>query len=286
MGQVSRSSVKATGIGTAVLAIAGLIMMTIPASETVSAHSHHDSIAILSDSDFTHENGVTRGSGTQSHPYVIAGWKITPSDLVDQQTGAAIRIENTKAFFLIRDITIDLEGLDATGVFLMNVTSGILEASDIAGCTLGAYLVGSSNVTVKENTFHESVESGVIMFTSSCIRFFHNNVYGGAGGVGGTNHNISLDDGYPSGGNYWAVYRWQAVDQFRGPGQDQPGSDGIADIDFIANRNWYFNDFYPLMKPFSDSDGNPRLLVWGIVVAAIIAVPIALSMLKRRQKDR
>lgn len=53
------------------------------------------------------------------------------------------------------------------------------------------------------------------------------------------------DDGYPSGGNFWSDYT--GTDNFSGPGQDIPGSDGIGDTPyaFVGAQ-----DNYPLMRPF------------------------------------
>lgn len=55
------------------------------------------------------------------------------------------------------------------------------------------------------------------------------------------------DDGYPSGGNYWASY--VSVDSFSGPQQNIPGSDGIVDVPLTVATNNI--DHYPLLKPFS-----------------------------------
>lgn len=53
-----------------------------------------------------------------------------------------------------------------------------------------------------------------------------------------------LDDGYPSGGNYWDDYG--SVDLKHGMNQDQNGSDGILDQGFSS-------DNYPLVNPFDKS---------------------------------
>ena len=53
------------------------------------------------------------------------------------------------------------------------------------------------------------------------------------------------DNGYPSGGNYWSDY--VGVDEFKGPGQNIPGSDGIGDIPYVIDSQ--NSDRYPLMTP-------------------------------------
>jgi len=55
------------------------------------------------------------------------------------------------------------------------------------------------------------------------------------------------DDGYPSGGNYWSDYN--GVDHYRGPYQNETGSDGIGDTPYIIDENNI--DHYPLMGLFN-----------------------------------
>ena len=43
-----------------------------------SDNSNHDPIIINGNDDFTPENGVTGGSGTENDPYIISDWIIKP----------------------------------------------------------------------------------------------------------------------------------------------------------------------------------------------------------------
>jgi parallel beta-helix repeat protein len=60
------------------------------------------------------------------------------------------------------------------------------------------------------------------------------------------------DNGYPSGGNFWSDYT--GVDEYSGPEQDIPGSDGIGDTPYIIQGYYGPNeiDRYPLMNPLGD----------------------------------
>lgn len=76
-------------------------------------------------------------------------------------------------------------------------------------------------------------------------RVYHNNIY---------SHDSSpfccdtlFDDGYPSGGNYWAEYNGE--DAFNGPNQDIPGPDNIIDEPYEFNDHHDF-DYYPLKYPW------------------------------------
>lgn len=68
------------------------------------------------------------------------------------------------------------------------------------------------------------------------------------------------DNGYPSGGNCWDDY--VAWDQYIGPDQDQPGSDGIGDMFYIVESVFTIPglsniDEYPLMcLPWGGWDGT------------------------------
>lgn len=62
----------------------------------------------------------------------------------------------------------------------------------------------------------------------------------------GTNN--QWDDGYPSGGNYWSDFSPTCIDEFSGPNQDQPGSDGICDDPYIIDSD--SQDNYPFKDPF------------------------------------
>jgi hypothetical protein len=64
--------------------------------------------------------------------------------------------------------------------------------------------------------------------------------------VSGSTGNV-WDDGYPSGGNYWACH--VSVDSFSGSQQNAPGSDGIVDVPFTVATNNIDN--FPLLKPYA-----------------------------------
>jgi hypothetical protein len=94
----------------------------------------HGAIAINSDSGFTSANGVTGGSGTAPDPFIISGWSIEY-----QYDPAQISISNTRAFFVVRNVTTYGPG---NGITLNNVTNARLEnlAAD------GGSIPGSSGI--------------------------------------------------------------------------------------------------------------------------------------------
>ena len=70
---------------------------------------------------------------------------------------------------------------------------------------------------------------------------YHNNFIGETCyDQGGPNY---WDNGYPSGGNYWSIY--SGTDNYHGPNQDIPGSDGIGDTPYSFSGG---QDNYPYMQ--------------------------------------
>src|SRR3989337_1472913 len=105
------------------------------------AYSPHAPIQIISNADFTVPNGVVRGPGTATDPYVIEGWEIAP-------TGShGINIQNTDRFFVIRDVYVHGAPLGYVGVWLGLLSNGRVEDflfPDNWGAAVGTYV---TNVT-------------------------------------------------------------------------------------------------------------------------------------------
>lgn len=112
-------------------------------------------------------------------------------------------------------------------------------------------LSSSSNNTIVENSIkavqRDTVNDAIISTSSSNNTVYHNDMVGGV--ICDSSPNI-WDDGYPSGGNYWSSY--SSVDEYKGPYQNETGSDGIGDTPrLLAPNN---TDHYPLMNPCFDYD--------------------------------
>ncbi len=103
----------------------------------------------------------------------------------------------------------------------------------------------SENNTISEN-YIANGRIGIGVHYSQNNRFFHNNIINNTKQAFDRPANDNeWDDGYPSGGNYWSNYT--GPDNFSGPNQDIPGSDGIRDIPFDLDPDT--SDDYPLMSP-------------------------------------
>ncbi len=133
---------------------------------------------------------------------------------------------------------------------------------------------GSGGITMSANGNNHS-DSNVFFRNLIVENESHGLCVGGSGDTSGTNSTIynnvfinnsnqatanglnDWDDGYPTGGNYWSDY--SGVDNYSGPDQDIPGSDGIGDTPYNIGGNY---DNYPLMEiPHWDiADGGAHVL--------------------------
>jgi len=118
---------------------------------------------------------------------------------------------------------------------------------DLSGVLSDWYKECPENNLINENIIANNRETGVRISGSLNNIFYHNSF------VNSTNH-VTLsntrgnvwNDGYPSGGNYWSDYN--GTDLFSGPYQNETGSDGIGDIQYVIDADNL--DRYPLMEPY------------------------------------
>ena len=123
----------------------------------------HDPIVILSNEDFTPENGVVGGSGLPGDPYVIAGWKID-----DVGAPFGILIQGTTVPFVIRNV--EVCGAKIAGIKILAAKNGRVEDSLVQGSTTGIMVFMGENVHVASTTVREC-EDGVRVLFSSGVHF-------------------------------------------------------------------------------------------------------------------
>lgn len=87
-----------------------------------------DPIVISGDGDFTSENGVTGGTGTELDPYTISGWDITTGD-------TCITLSNTTSYFVVSDNSCFnpqiIPSTIRTGFSFTDVSNGTVSSNDI-----------------------------------------------------------------------------------------------------------------------------------------------------------
>ena len=107
-----------------------------------------NAIHILSNDDFSKENGVIRGKGTESEPYII---KMTD---VEQ-----IYIKDTTDHFIIQNCKLTGLWLDSSAIYFKNVKNGIIQdciIKEVPEILLGASVIlnSCSNTKIKNCYFY------------------------------------------------------------------------------------------------------------------------------------
>lgn len=113
----------------------------------------------------------------------------------------------------------------AGSFYFANTVNSTIYGNTGNGSIDSIYVTGSDNLTIYHNNFENYTSSPLI--TSS--------------------KNIVFNLTYPIGGNYWDI---ATTDQFSGPNQNVPGSDGINDTSFTVVPGYI--DYYPLVKPWTN----------------------------------
>ncbi|HAF69872.1 MAG: Parallel beta-helix repeat (Two copies) [Acetothermia bacterium 64_32] len=104
-------------------------------------------IEILSDSDFTPENGVIAGAGTPADPYIIAGWDIH----VPEGSPYGVRIENTTAPFVLRGVKVlGAQSPEGAGIYLARVENGAIEDCLVQESHNGILLLSSQGIAIRD----------------------------------------------------------------------------------------------------------------------------------------
>jgi parallel beta-helix repeat protein len=132
-------------------------------SEVATAYTPHETIHINGDADFINQVAIEGwfGNGTEENPYIIEGYEIN-SNLY------GIEIKSTTAFFIIRDSRI-LNGVENNhcGIYLSNVTNGIIENCIIENNLNGIILSYTNNNLIINNNILSNNHNGILLFNSS-----------------------------------------------------------------------------------------------------------------------
>jgi hypothetical protein len=205
------------------------------------------SLSIVGESS---ENTIVDGAGTAQAIFQVVANDVLIQNLTLQNTNLAPFMITAASAVTIFNAT----GVIIRNVSVQNASAGVVlsssNLSQISCCSIsrtvsyGIYFRDKScnNVVVDSTVGNNFVGIGFADMVSQWNRLYHNNFQNNTQDVtsfGGVNY---LDDGYPSGGNYWDDH--MSVDLKNGRNQDQNGSDGILDQSFSS-------DSYPLANPLT-----------------------------------
>jgi len=129
----------------------------------------------------------------------------------------------------------------------------------------GIAITGCSRIKVIGNKIISNMYGLLFKYTSSPdSHIYHNNIinntYPAYQKYTGLPLNVTWDNGYPSGGNYWSNYN--GTDFYSGLYQNESGSDGIGDKPFVIDAK--NQDNFPLVDPYI-SHGELRVLYYELL---------------------
>ena len=195
----------------------------VSASETEvskSEYTPHDPIYINRNLQFTPENGVSSGNGTQSNPYIIEGWDINAN------SAHGFEIINTDKYFIIRNCVIHDSTDGRSGIIFNNVTNGKIDNvtsynnyygiylhsssnNQITNYTVynnsyGIYLHSSSNNNITNCAVYNNSDDGILLYSSSNNVLNGNSVYNNNYGIrlDSSNNNVIMNSQIFNNNNY------------------------------------------------------------------------------------
>lgn len=147
----------------------------------------HPTISIVGNAGFNNtvytDNGVTRGNGSATNPYIIEGWTIAASVNKD-----GIDIEQTNASLLIENVNIQGGNMGSNGIFLSHATNIVVRDTAISSLNDGISIL-LSNATVENSLISSNAEYGISILDGENVNLFNNTITLGLGdGIHGNNY--------------------------------------------------------------------------------------------------
>lgn len=162
-----------------------LLLLIIPINTTTATSNNHSQIHIIGNDDFTPENGVTGGSGTENDPYIIENFSIDGTGLL----GSGIFIEDTTAYFVIRNCSITnfySPSEYCYGIRFINVENGRIEYSTTNENHKGIHFKESKSIIVSNvisSGISENSAWGIGLWLSEDITIEYSEIYDKADGI-------------------------------------------------------------------------------------------------------
>lgn len=133
-------------VAVGLLVTASPFHIVIGGSAPASVYTPRGPIEITGNAGFTPDNGITGGTGTSADPYLIEGWDIVAWPLF------GIRVANTDAHFVIRNVRVHSGGSSADGIRFEYVRNGVIQSVLVTGNRNGVYVEWSETVSIRELT--------------------------------------------------------------------------------------------------------------------------------------
>jgi parallel beta-helix repeat protein len=196
-------------------------------------------------------NNIITGNNASDNDYGIyvtlsLNNTISDNTLLSNAYYSIMLLESSNNF--ISDNNASYNGFYGINVFRSSnnniITSNNVLSNDDYGIRI--HTSSSNNIVTGNNVISNNIY-GIYLRNSLNNRIYHNNILNNVDqAYDNTINGNQWDNGYPSGGTYWSDY--VGPDNFKGPNQNIPGSDGIGDTPYIIDAD--SQDGYPLMQPY------------------------------------
>jgi parallel beta-helix repeat protein len=198
-----------------------------------------------------YSNNATISNNTVSNNHASDGIELNYSNnaTIDNNT---VSNNSSDGIFLFysNNATIDNNTVsnNSAGISPVASNNATIDNNTCSNNRYGILLSQLDNATVSNNIVKDSSSYGIYQFSSNNNRVFHNNLINNATQAFAydTTSNF-LDNGYPSGGNYWSDYA--GVDENHGENQNILGGDEIGDTPYYISGGSN-QDRYPLIDPW------------------------------------
>jgi parallel beta-helix repeat protein len=191
-------------------------------------------------------------------------------------SASCIYIDDSDDNYIIENTVINSLG----GIGIDSSYDNVVTENTLVSCSGRAiYLTSSSWNHIIKNYIFDGTDYAISItgLSSSNNKIYHNNIINNTNQARDINDDNQWHNGYPGGGNYWSDY--SGVDNYKGPGQNIAGRDGIGDSAYVIDAD--SQDNYPLMEPIE----NYTILKkgWNLISTPLIQenqnLPIVLDMI-------
>jgi parallel beta-helix repeat protein len=224
-------------------------------------------------------NGTGTGKWTGITIESYYSVNVTVQNLTIVGFGVGIALVSTDYNKILGNIIVN----NTYGIWVAETMNNTISGNNITNNTYGLHLNTIFYTTFYLNNITNN-EYGIYVEGMHVHdnKFYHNNFINNTNQVYAEPDNPNVwDDGYPSGGNYWDDFpnRYPTVgDDYSGPNQDIPGSDGIWDGPYEIDAN--NTDRYPLTHVI------PEFPTWTSITPMFIVLMVAIIVYKRSPKKQ
>ena len=181
---------------------------------------------------------IVDGSGQQTSVFTItSAVNVTLENLTIRNSWSASIFVGGGSFANISDNII--QGSIGKGIYLYQTSNCTVAENNISNCSMAVSADDCSSIKITRNNISDFKSYSLNFLVSDDVRVYYNNIFGTNAHFSGSQ--ITCDNGYPSGGNFWSGYSGLDSDGDKigdTPYAPDPGSPGIVDR-------------FPLMTDFS-----------------------------------